>query len=211
MARVTKGIARAFSGRLDNFVFVRKGDITYVRALPRKRKSSEWSEDQINHRECFAIVMNYASRMMNSFVRPIWNKSATETISGFNLFVKANKPAFGTKGHVEDPCMLHFSAGLLPLPSNLKVEMSSELSNVITVTWKNQITNSARGNDHLMVVFYNTSELMKPIQTAFMRKDEQAQLALPEKTGKEIFLYLFFGSADQTAYSNDQAFKITIP
>jgi len=210
MARVTKGIAQAFSGRLDNIVFVNRGENTYVRTLPRKRKSSEWSEDQINHRECFAVVMRYASKMMNPFVKPIWNKAGTDTMSGFNLFVKANKPAFGMKGRVEDPSMLRFSAGSLPLPSNLKAEMSSEVSNVIIVSWKNQITNSARGHDHLMVVFYNTDELMKPIQTAFKRKDEQAQLALPEMTGKEIFLYLFFGSSDQTAYSNDHAFKVAI-
>jgi len=210
MARVTKGIGRAFSGRIDNLVFVSYGERTYVRTLPRERKPSEWSVDQKNHRECFAVVMRYSSKMMNSFVRPIWNKSATDTISGFNLFVKANKPAFGMKGRMEDPSMLRFSTGSLPLPSNLKAEMSSEVSNVIIVSWKNQITNSARGHDHLMVVFYNTNELMKPIQTAFKRKDEQAQLVLPEMTGKEIFLYLFFGSADQTAYSNDHAFKITI-
>ena len=210
MARVTKGIGQAFSGRLDNIVFVNKGDITYVRTLPRERKPSEWSADQIQHRKCFAIVMRYASRMMNSFVRPIWNKSATDTISGFNLFVKANKPAFGTKGRVEDPCLLRFSAGSLPLPSNLKVVMSSEVANVIIVRWKNEIANPVRGQDHLMVVFYSQNELMKPIETAFMRKDEQAQLVLPEKTSNEIFLYLFFGSADQTAYSNDHAFKIAI-
>lgn len=211
MARVTNGLGRALSGRLDNIVFVKKGDITYVRTLPRERKPSEWSADQIQHRECFAIVVNYASRMMNSFVRPIWNKSATDTKSGFNLFVKANKPAFGTNGIVEDPCMLRFSAGSLALPSNLKVVVSSEVANVITIRWKNQIANPERGHDHLMVVFYSSNELMKPIQTAFMRKDEQAQLVLPEKTGNEIFLYLFFGSSDQTAYSNDQAFKIIIP
>jgi len=211
MARVTKGIGKEFSGRLDNIVFVKKGEITYVRTLPRKRKPSEWSADQIQHRECFAIVMSYASRMMDSFVRPIWNKSAAGTVSGFNLFVKANKPAFGVKGRVEDPSMLRFSAGSLPLPSDMKVVMSSEGVNSITVTWKNQITNPARRLDHLMVVFYNTNELMKPIQTEFTREDEQARLIVPENSGKEIWIYLFFGSADQTAYSNDRAFKITIP
>jgi len=116
MARVTKGIGKAFSGRIDNLVFVSHGERTYVRTLPRERKPSEWSVDQKNHRECFAIVMKYASRMMNSFVKPIWNKAATDTMSGINLFVKANKPAFGMKGRVEDPSMLRFSAGSLPAP-----------------------------------------------------------------------------------------------
>jgi len=211
MARVTKGIGRAFSGRIDNIVFVSYGERTYVRTLPRERKPSEWSVDQKNHRQCFAVVMRYASGMMNSFVKPIWNKAATDTMSGINLFVKANKPAFGTKGRVEDPSLLRFSTGSLPLPSDVKVVMSPEGTNVVMATWKNQITNPVRSLDRLMVVFYDTHELMKPIQTEFMRKDEQAKLNLPDNTGKEIWLYLFFGSADQTAYSNDHAFKITIP
>jgi len=211
MARVTKGIGSAFSGRIDNIVFVKRGENTYVRTLPRERKPSEWSVDQSNHRECFASVMKYASGMMNSFVRPIWNKSGTDTISGFNLFVKANKPAFGAKGRVEDPCMLRFSTGSLPLPSDMKVVMSAEGTNVITVTWKNQINNPERSLDQLMVVFYNTIKLMNPVQTTFIRKDEQAQLTLSENAGKEKWLYLFFGSADHTVYSNDRAFKITIP
>jgi len=33
---------------------------------------------------------------------------------------------------------------------------------------------------------------------------------LPGKPGKEIYLYLFFKSEDETLYSNDQVFKIVL-
>lgn len=176
--------------------------------MPRERKPDEWSVDQKNHRKCFASVMKYASRMMKTFVKPIWNKAATETLSGFNLFVKANKPAFNANGIVADPGLLRFSEGSLPLPGNLMVTKSFEQSNVITVCWKNQITNPTLKHNQLMAVFYRIDELVEPFLKVFMRKDEQAQIVLPENMGNEIWLYLFFRSVDQSAYSNDQAFKI---
>lgn len=209
MARVTNGLGTALSGRLENIVFVNYGESTYVRTMPRERKPSEWSADQKNHRSCFASVMKYASRRMKTFVKPIWNLVGTNTMSGCNLFVKANKPAFDVHGVLAYPGLLRFSTGTLPLPPDLVVVMKPEQSGVIAVSWKNQIANRMRGFDQLMVVFYDSNELMQPIQTTFLRKDEQAQIAFPESKGMVIWLYLFFRSANQTAYSIDQAFQVT--
>jgi len=210
MARVNNIIGKGLSGRLGNIVFVNSGGITYVRALPRERKPSEWSAYQKEHRKCFAGVVKYASSMMKLFVTPIWNKVVPGSVRGFNLFVKANKSAFGTNGSVTDPGLLRFSAGSLPLPDNLKAIVMSDQPKIITVSWTNQLVNSARNTDHLVVVFYNIQESFVPVDTGFKRKEEQAQIPLPEKSGREIYLYLFFRSADETLYSNDQVFKIVL-
>jgi len=210
MARVNNIIGKGLSGRLGNIVFVNSGGITYVRSLPRERKPSEWSTHQKDHRRCFAGVVKFASRMMKPFIIPIWNKAVPGSVRGFNLFVKANKSAFGTNGSITDPGLLRFSAGSLPFSNNLKAIVLSDQPNIITVSWTNQLVNSARSNDHLMVVFYNIYESFVPADTGFKRKEEQAQIPLPEKSGKEIYLYLFFKSEDETLYSDDQVFKIVL-
>lgn len=211
MARVNNVIGKALSGRIGNIVFVNLGGSTYARSLPRERKPSEWSAEQKKHRKCFAGVVKYASRMMVPFIKPIWNIAEPNSKRGFNQFVKANKPAFGTNGNVIDPGLLRFSAGSLPLPVGLNATLSTSNSNGITVNWKNPIGDSASNNDRLMVVFYYRHELLVPVEAGFNRKDEQAQIPIPENPGKEIFLFLFFKSEDETLYSKDQAFKIELP
>jgi len=211
MARVNNIIGKALSGRIGNIVFVNLGGSTYARSLPRERKPSEWSTDQKKHRKCFAGVVKYASRMMVPFIKPIWNIAEPNSKRGFNQFVKANKPAFGTNGNVIDPGLLRFSAGSLPLPAGLNAILSTLQSKIIAVNWKNQIAGSAVSNDRLMVVFYNTHELLVPVETGFTRKDEQTQIPIPENHGKEIYLYLFFKSEDESLYSNEQVFKIELP
>jgi len=210
MARVNNILGKGLSGRIGNLVFVNSCGITYVRALPRERKPSEWSADQRKHRDCFAGVVKYASRMMVPFIKPIWNIAEPNSKRGFNQFVKANKPAFGTNGTVFDPGLLRFSAGSLLLPVGLNAVLSTSNLIVINVNWKNKMVGS-RSSDRLMVVFYNTHELLVPVETGFTRKDEQAQIPIPENHGKEIYLYLFFKSADEILYSNDKVFKIELP
>src|SRR5665647_331060 len=192
MARVNNIIGKALSGRIGNIVFVNLGGSTYARTLPRERKPSEWSAEQKKHRKCFGVVVKYASSMMVPFIKPIWNKSITNSTSGFNQFVKANKPAFGKNGTVNDPGLLRFSIGPLPLPADLNAILSAEQSNIITISWKNQISDLVRNDDHLMAVFYNVHPLIVPIETGFIRKDEQAKIVIPDNSGKEIYLYLFF-------------------
>jgi hypothetical protein len=209
MARVKNGFGKALSGSLGQLVFVNCGETTYVRTLPRERKPSEWSADQKNNRNCFAGVVKYASRMMKSFVKPIWNRAIPGS-RGFQLFVKANKPAFGTHGTVANPGLLRFSAGALPFPLNMRVSLLAEQPGIISVSWKNQIISPVRGDDHLMLVFYDPYDSAAPIEAGFSRKDEHARIALPEKPGQEIYLYLFFKSADETLYSIDQVFKIIV-
>jgi len=155
-------------------------------------------------------VVKYASSMMKLFVTPIWNKAVPCSVRGFNLFVKANKSAFGTNGSVTDPGLLRFSDGLLPLPDNLKAIVLPGQPKIITVSWTNQLVNSGRCSDQLIVVFYNTYESLVPVDTGFSRSEEYAQIPLPEKSGREIYLYLFFRSADEALYSNDQVFKIVL-
>ena len=100
--------------------------------------------------------------------------------------------------------------GGYPFSVTAKVILSSEQSNIITVSWKNQISDLVRNDDHLMVVFYNVHHLILPIETEFTRKDELAKIVIPENSGKEIYLYLFFKGADEKLYSIDQVFKIAI-
>ncbi|HZK95948.1 MAG TPA: hypothetical protein VFC67_17235 [Prolixibacteraceae bacterium] len=148
--------------------------------------------------------------MMVPFIKPIWNKAVPDSTSRFNQFVKANKPAFGKNGTMNDPGLLRFSVGSLPLPADLTAISSSEQSNRADVSWENQKNDMVRNDDHLMAVFYNVHHLIVPIKTGFTRKDEKAKILISENSGKEIYLYLFFISADEILYSIDQVFKMAI-
>jgi hypothetical protein len=72
--------------------------------------------------------------MMVPFIKPIWNTAEPNSKRGFNQFVKANTPAFGTNGVVNNPVLLRFSAGSLPLPAGLNAVLPTGQLNKIAVS-----------------------------------------------------------------------------
>jgi hypothetical protein len=69
-------------------------------------------------------------------IQPIWNLIPGKG-SGYNRFLKANMPAFGFDGQLVDRSMLHFSDGVLPFPFHFRVEVITDVSNKIKVSWEN--------------------------------------------------------------------------
>src|SRR5665647_2552458 len=117
MAIVEGGIGKYLSGSIEGMVMVKGKFRTYMRSMPRERKASEWSEKQKQQRNGFGSLIRYAGEQKYRVIIPIWNKAAENiNMSGFNLFVKANRAAFDAEGKVRNPALLHFSTGELPLP-----------------------------------------------------------------------------------------------
>jgi len=232
MALVTDGIGRFLSGSIEGLVFVHGKDNSYMRGMPRVRKSSEWTVKQQEARNGFRAVINFAKAHKLNVVVPIWNKAANDLkMNGYNLFVKANRAAFDTQGNVGHPELLHFSTGPLALPYRLWAEADTENPRSMNVNWTDQLAGSASGSDHLMSVIYQnkTKELVKTdvrekngklkmstefckecklIDTGFLRKDGKAILVNPTPEAGDVFLFLFFRNNELGQYSDDQVFAI---
>jgi len=71
MARTLGGIGQYLSGNIEGLVFVRRKGVTYMRAMPRKRKAGEWSEKQKEARNGFAAVIKYARLQKKYVIKPI--------------------------------------------------------------------------------------------------------------------------------------------
>src|SRR5664279_11336 len=155
MAKTLGGIGQFLSGNIEGLVFVRRKGVTYMRAMPRKRKAGEWSEKQKEARNGFAAVIKYARLQKKYVIVPIWNKAVQNlTMSGWNLFVKSNRAAFDSLGQLSDFRKLHFSTGHLPLPEKIKAATDAGNPSQIAVSWTNQLVGTEYGYDSLMAVIY---------------------------------------------------------
>jgi hypothetical protein len=78
--------------------------------------------------------------------------------------------AFGLDGQLEEVGKLHFSAGKLPLPQNLKAKRSDETPSKVEVSWINDTNlTKVRLNDELMMVTGYPDHRTAPIATGVLR------------------------------------------
>jgi len=136
MAIATGGLAQGLSGKAGGVVFVLRDGNTYIRSLPERSKNS-WSPRQQMHRVRFKAINDYCAKYKRSLIPQIWNLAGVLG-HGYNQFLKANMPAFGLDdGRLEKVGKLHFSAGKLPLPQNLKATLSYDNPPKVEVSWIN--------------------------------------------------------------------------
>jgi hypothetical protein len=207
MARITGGIGKYVSGKLESVVFVQREGMTYIRKLPEYTKNS-WTPRQKLHRERFRLVNVFCRQHQMRIIIPIWNHVPGKG-SGYNRFLKANMPAFGLDGQLADRAMLHFSDGILPLPFHFMVEMVMDENDKINVTWENDtLNNSKYEQDELMMVPAYTNGFGEPVNTGCRRKAAKVVIALPAGPSKVEAVYLFFASNDRKRYSPDRYFEL---
>jgi len=83
------------------------------------------------------ITNDYCKKYKYSLIPHILNLAGVPG-HGYHQFLKANMPAFGLDdGHLEKVGKLHFSAGKLPLPQNLKATLSYDNPPKVEVGWIN--------------------------------------------------------------------------
>jgi hypothetical protein len=181
-----------------------------ARRLPHKREPGSTSEKQLAHMNRFAAVAHYARSSKQTVIEPIWNMPAKQkNMSGYNLFLQANLPAFDASGQVKDPLLLRFSAGSLPQANNLTATLDPENPHIVAISWttEGQGEASPYHDDCLMCVTY-PKETIELVNTGFTRKDKKVFLEWPLGQAKDVFLFLFFWNKSRNSYSPDQGFKI---
>ena len=207
MAKIGSGIASKASGKLGPVVVVQRGGISYIRLAPQFSKNS-WTPRQKQHRERFRKVNAFCQAYKRSVIFPIWNK-ISEHKTGYNLFIKANMPAFGRDGELTDISLLHFSDGKLPVPFNFNVEKVDGDPSKIRVNWQNDAMIPAKYNsDELMMMVALPERFIGPVATGIKRSQQESLVTLPDDPGNIKGIYLFFASSDRNSYSPDRYFPI---
>ncbi|WP_430972407.1 hypothetical protein [Sunxiuqinia rutila] len=203
MAKIRDGLLGSVSGKLGPLVVVKRGDTSYVRAAPQYSKDS-WSDRQKQHRQRFKAVNTFCQQYKQQVIVPIWNRLSGNS-SGYHMFLKANMPAFGHQGQLEDPSLLHFADGSLPLPFKLGVAVRPDGSDQLEVSWLNdEGIASIRLSDELWYITTSADGFQGPYESGLHRSAQGGLLTLPEESSSYDGIYLFFASPDRGAFSPDR-------
>ena len=207
MARVTTGTGKGFSGKVGGLVFSQQNDETYVRSAPQRKKNS-WSPRQQLHRIRFKAVHDYCAKYRYTLIPQIWNLAAKDR-HGFNLFLKANMPAFALDGQLAEQGKLHFSDGKLPLPLQFKAKRTDGDPSKIEVSWLNDANlPGVYIHDDLLMIAGYPDHFTSPLTTGLQRRDCHGVISLPIDHSEITGIWLSFAAPDKEAYSPDQYFGI---
>lgn len=205
MAKIRNGMI--LSGKAGGLIFSEWKGIPVVRgAFSRSKKS--WSEKQVLHRQRFKAISDYCRKYKYTLIPQIWNLAA-ENGHGYNLFVKANTPAFALDGTLAEVDRLHFSAGRLPLPMQFSAQRSGTNPSKVEVSWINdQNLPMVYEHDGLIMVCTYPDRFTDPVETGVERKAQTALIDLPDHPEDITGIWLFFRTYKKDSYSPDQYFKI---
>ena len=207
MAKMKRNIGDLVSGRIGNVVFYTRNGVNYVRAAPDRKKDS-WSPQQLLHRQRFSKASYLWSQLKKTKVAPIWNLS-DERMNGYACFIKANMPAYALDGSIIDPKMIKISMGKLHLPMDLEAVREAAVSDVITISWKNDPNlKGKRLDDELMAVSAADGHYSALTPTGLLRSAKNGTFTLPVKPVDATHMYLFFASQDGLDYTESVCFEI---
>jgi len=207
MARINGGIGTGLSGKAGGLIFSEWNGIKVARATFTRNKNS-WSPAQLLHRERFKAINANCRKYKYTLIPQIWNLSA-EYGHGYNAFLKANTPAFALNGELAEIEKLHFSAGKLPMPQQLRARRSDAEPTKLEVSWINdENLSQVYSHDEVMMVAAYPDHFTDPIATGVIRKKGEGLIDLPEGSENLKGIWLFFRSYKKDGYSGDQYFGI---
>ena len=199
MGKYNQGILGPFTGKVGSVVGSSWKGVNYIKSLPGPNSSN--SEDQQKQRSRFKAVVSFASSLLETLIRPVWNLSAGK-MTGYNLFVKTNMPAFNDSGDLANYSQFRASVGNLSLPSSISIQDDSEVSSGIEITWKDE-SSTGLGNAgdklHLLVM---SATRVHIIHLDAVRSDQSAEITLPVDPGS-THIYAFFGTVEEDEFSED--------
>ncbi len=203
MARIKGGKT---IGKIGNVVHTQWKGIEVARINAVRSKSS-WTEKQKLHRQRFRAINEYCGK--NQYlIHTIWNMAA-ENGHGYNLFLKANTPAFAQDGELAFKDKLHFSAGKIPLPYQFTARRSESDPSKVQVNWTDEAYfANLHTRDELMMVCAYPDRFTSPIATGVLRRAGEALISLPDQPESINAVWLFFRALKGEAYSWDQWFGI---
>lgn len=203
MGKIRQGILGGVSGAVGNVVGSTWKGVNYLR-IKADNYSDAKSERQVLHRARFSACVALAKFLLESVIRPIWNKKATK-MSGYNLFVKTNIGAFSDSGDVSDYDNLQISVGDLRNPLNLSAVDDANTEGGISITWDdNSGEGNAQASDKLRAVAICEGDVVELNNLSATRDMGTVNVQLPFGPGVEVHIYSFFEDQGKMLFSNSQ-------
>ena len=208
MGKVRSDLGGAISGMVGPVVFYNIKGKSFVRSAIKERAKNSWSLEQVIYRQKVSKTAALWKLLAKNPIRETYNLAA-ENMSGYNLFLKTNLPAFVGDGIQMDLERLHLSFGTLPLPLQLKAVAVEGDPTKWNVSWKDDSDiGLAQQSDKLVVVFAQDGKFSHPVSTGALRNQESAVIPFPESAGIVQGMYLSFASVERKLYSVDQYFGV---
>ncbi|MFA9393045.1 MAG: DUF6266 family protein [Prolixibacteraceae bacterium] len=209
MGKISQGILGGISGTIGNVVGGSWKGISYLRVKSDHYNDAN-SDKQISHRAKFSACVALARSILDTIIRPIWNKKAVK-MTGYNLFTKTNLQVFDGNGDIADFSHLQISIGDLPLPNNLVIQDDAATEGGISATWDdNSGVGSALATDKLRVLAICNGEVNVLQGVDITRDAGAANILLPFGAGVEAQVYVFFESVENSTYSIDQHSTVNV-
>ena len=207
MAKVTKGLGLALSGKVEDLVFVQFNGGTYTRNTPKRTKDS-WTPNMLAHQQRFGKVVKFCGQFKSSVIPQIWNDAAVR-MSGYALFLKTNMQAFAKDGSIPDLKKIKFSTGKLTLPQGIEAHKMTLESNTYQVSWlKDAHLGGKSMRDELMFISAGDGLYSEITATGNLRGNLNGSFELPEMPKAAAHIYLFFTSQDRRNYSESVCLEI---
>lgn len=181
-------------GNLDNLIFVKRGNQTYIRTRPRKVRNPQ-TEEQEQHRKLFKALAQVLKEFRPLLKVSFGSYSVNNTI-GFNQAMHHN---LGGNARLSPTGKVVIDYGKLvlgngPIGAPRKVE-SKHKGKSLRITWDASTSALIEQDDLALLAVYNATQNKALCFTEhFLRTEGSATIAIPTQwTAKDaVYIYLSF-------------------
>ena len=201
MGVIKRGILGGFSGKIGNIVGSSWKGIAVIKSLPLSVANPRTAA-QVAQRSDFKTVAIFASTVLATIVKPLWDRFASQ-MSGYNNFIKTNIVNLSA---VENEMYKDFKMSVGKMASTPIVGSScTNVANNMNVSWADDSGEGLKlsTDKPFVVVIFGDGEGIYSMAGSGDRSDEILNLPLPETfaSGTVITAFLSFLRADGTVVS----------
>lgn len=196
----------------DYYYAVQNGK-KFLKHRPVKRNPKEWTEEQKFIRNRISGTSKFASKNLENLIHPVWKFYKERGISGYPLFMKHIKTAFGSNGSIIDYTLLPVTMGILTPALNVNVKntiiedsetgIKEVVKNSFDISWDNEEpTPHSMLYNFLSYALIDENEKVHLFYTDTYRNEKQTRITLEDNHKYVNFIYIFFRNKELTKFSN---------
>lgn len=211
MTIIDSELLKGCRGKFNDFIFYQYRGKTCLRAKPEKKRKI-FPAEMVRQRERIAGVAALYQGVKAAGMFRIWTQAAEGTgLTGYNLFVQRNVPAFTGEGEVGDFGKVCLSVGPLQLPDRMAIGPGGEDEWILE--WDNTIEYPGTDEeDRLMIALLSQKDgfsVKVPVIGDYCRKYCRAVVCLPSMWRGYVCLYCYFCSARGSEFSESFCFLLS--
>lgn len=202
----------------DYYYAVQNGK-KFLKHRPVKRNPKEWTEEQRFIRNRISGTSKFASKNLENLIHPVWKFYKERGISGYPLFMKHIKTAFGSNGSIIDYTLLPVTMGILTPALNVNVKnttiedsetgIKEVVKNSFDISWDNEEpTPHSMLYNFLSYALIDENEKVHLFYTDTYRNEKQIRIILEDDHQYVNYIYIFFSNKELTKFSNSVAARL---